>query len=128
MCCLRALTLPAVCGLLAIAVPATDLVAAEGRRHHPTPVVTVEPEVEGETIVSEECEAERACQVIEPCGAIPMGMLWCEADYLLWWTKGMEIPPLVTAGTTGVLGCRARRSCTETKRSWMVSGPGSELD
>ncbi|MFT7640572.1 MAG: hypothetical protein ACI9G1_002315 [Pirellulaceae bacterium] len=35
---------------------------------------------------------------------------WVQADYLMWWTKGAQLPPLVTTGTTttpgdaGVLG------------------------
>ncbi|MCA9199315.1 MAG: BBP7 family outer membrane beta-barrel protein, partial [Planctomycetales bacterium] len=44
-----------------------------------------------------------------PCG--PSGHFWARAEYLLWWTKGMNVPPLVTTspGTAlpqnaGVLG------------------------
>ncbi len=40
---------------------------------------------------------------LEPVWIMPTGNLWWEADYLLWWTKGMAIPPLVTTGTTGAL-------------------------
>lgn len=46
---------------------------------------------------------------VKRCG--PAGCFWAEADYLYWWTNGMNIPPLVTtspAGTpreeAGVLG------------------------
>ncbi len=44
-----------------------------------------------------------------PCG--PCGRFWFQADGLLWWTKGMRLPPLVTtspegtpAASAGVLG------------------------
>ena len=29
-----------------------------------------------------------------PCG--PSGQFWVRAEYLLWWSKGMDVPPLVT--------------------------------
>jgi hypothetical protein len=29
---------------------------------------------------------------------------WVQADYLMWWTKGARLPPLVTTGTTTVAG------------------------
>lgn len=44
-----------------------------------------------------------------PCG--PMGLWWLQGDYLLWWSKSMYVPPLVTTATgnplaqdAGVLG------------------------
>jgi hypothetical protein len=38
--------------------------------------------------------------VVEPCAScLPLGY-WVRAEYLLWWTDGMVIPPLVTQGTT----------------------------
>jgi hypothetical protein len=48
-------------------------------------------------------QADVACRVLAPCSALPSGAFWWEADYLLWWTKGMAIPPLVTTGTSGDL-------------------------
>jgi hypothetical protein len=30
----------------------------------------------------------------------PPGRFWLRADYLMWWTSGMNLPPLVTTGTT----------------------------
>ena len=30
--------------------------------------------------------------------------IWGRAEYLLWWTDGMKVPPLVTTGDNGVLG------------------------
>jgi hypothetical protein len=42
-----------------------------------------------------------------PCGWRPSGM-WVDVDYLLWWMRGMHVPPLVTSGLTpqqpGILG------------------------
>ncbi|MCS6851393.1 MAG: BBP7 family outer membrane beta-barrel protein [Gemmataceae bacterium] len=42
-----------------------------------------------------------ACPVCsEPfCG--PVGTIWATADYLLWWTKGQAVPPLVTTSPPG---------------------------
>jgi hypothetical protein len=40
-----------------------------------------------------------------PCG--PAGCFWISAEYLHWWTKGDNVPPLVTAsppGSAGILG------------------------
>ena len=41
------------------------------------------------------------CQ--EPCCVGPVGSIWVHGEYLMWWAKGMETPPLVTAGPTGTL-------------------------
>ena len=41
---------------------------------------------------------------LAPCLFFPSGGMWVHGEYLLWSTKGMEIPPLVTAGPTGILG------------------------
>jgi hypothetical protein len=46
-----------------------------------------------------------------PCCSLP-GRFWLRADYLMWWTSGMRLPPLVTTSTdpntpsanVGVLG------------------------
>jgi hypothetical protein len=38
-------------------------------------------------------------QCCPPCG--PNGRVWASAELLLWWTKGMYIPPLVTASPAG---------------------------
>jgi hypothetical protein len=43
-------------------------------------------------------------QVVQPYVACPTWGVWASADYLLWWSKGMEVPPLATSGITGVLG------------------------
>ncbi len=41
------------------------------------------------------CDRCVAC----PCG--PTGEYWVSAEYLLWWTKGMQTPPLVTTSPVG---------------------------
>jgi hypothetical protein len=45
------------------------------------------------------------CAPQPPCG--PPGRFWVDGEYLLWWTKGFSIPPLVTTGpasSAGILG------------------------
>ena len=73
----------------------------------------LEPMPEGEVVPYEqiveyeeyETYGDECVQVAQPCVARPTGGgLWARADYLLWWAKGMDIPPLVTAGSTGILG------------------------
>lgn len=48
------------------------------------------------------CASSWTCnpfQCCAPCG--PNGRVWADAELLLWWTKGMAIPPLVTASPAG---------------------------
>ena len=43
------------------------------------------------------------CPCADYCGmplCSPPGRFWLRADYLMWWTSGMTLPPLVTTGTT----------------------------
>ncbi len=57
------------------------------------------------------------CNPCGPCGPCgPAGKVWADAELLLWWDRGMSIPPLVTgspAGTSrslgGVLGAPGTR-------------------
>ncbi len=35
------------------------------------------------------------------CPAGPAGRFWARADYLVWWTQGAGVPPLVTTGAPG---------------------------
>ena len=44
-----------------------------------------------------ECKPECADRCV--CG--PPGRFWVSAEYLYWWTKGSNLPPLVTAGSPG---------------------------
>jgi hypothetical protein len=51
------------------------------------------------------CSAEPACLQPEVCG--PAGRVWASAEYLLWWFRDQNLPPLVTTGTPasgGILG------------------------
>jgi hypothetical protein len=41
-----------------------------------------------------------------PCCVGPVGVIWVHGEYLMWWSKGMETEPLVTAGPTGTLSDR----------------------
>jgi hypothetical protein len=50
---------------------------------------------------------DSCCAPANVCG--PFGRFWVSAEYLLWWTKGSNLPPLVTTGpatsaTPGALG------------------------
>lgn len=40
-----------------------------------------------------------------PCG--PSGRFWLRAEYLMWWAKGMNTPPLVTSSTPNTLAQNA---------------------
>lgn len=88
-------------GLALLAVLSTMSFAAEDRQDAETSEVSTNSVVDGEAYVMDECEVDPSCRVLVPCRALPVGGFWCEADYLLWWTKGMDIPPLVTTGSTG---------------------------
>jgi len=129
---LKAFLPPAVGGCLASVLLTSVLVAAEGRQRAGTVVVASEPEAESEALVLEDDGLDASCQVLVPCGGLPLGMLWWEADYLLWWAKGMEIPPLVTGGTTGVLGTSpvlyGDDQILDEARSGFRVGLGSWLD
>ncbi len=35
------------------------------------------------------------------CGCGPPGCMWFGAEYLMWWTRGMRVPPLVTTAPDG---------------------------
>ncbi len=85
----------------------TATVAAEVKPR-PTPAVAMdEPLTEEEVWVDDsaviEPDGEFGGCLLTPCSILPQGAFWIEAEYLLWWTKGLELPPLVTAGTTGAL-------------------------
>jgi hypothetical protein len=69
---------------------------------------TTQPLADGQspaTAVPEESPVASAdeCPCADFCGAqlcSPPGRVWLRADYLMWWTSGMNLPPLVTTGTT----------------------------
>ena len=72
------------------AAASTVLPAAEGQQ---TPAVQEEPPVAS----GDECPCADYCGM-PLCS--PPGRFWLRADYLMWWTSGMTLPPLVTTGTT----------------------------
>ncbi len=39
------------------------------------------------------------CNATGPCG--PAGRVWADAELLLWWTRGMNVPPLITSSPSG---------------------------
>ncbi|MDH3717662.1 MAG: BBP7 family outer membrane beta-barrel protein [Planctomycetota bacterium] len=42
-----------------------------------------------------------SCGACGPCPCGPPGRFWVRGEYLLWWTKGMDTPPLVTTSPLG---------------------------
>jgi hypothetical protein len=133
---LMADTLAGTCALLAVLTSLCDsaTTAAEKRPRAPAAVAVDEVVVEEDGWDAETVGADPGCRVLEPCCGLPQGPLWCEADYLLWWTKGMEIPPLVTTGTTGALGAPDTRilygdeTILDDARSGFRVGLGSWFD
>jgi len=75
-------------------MPATSTAAMEGAgKIAEAPVV----------IPAEPGAGVACCNDQRPCG--PFGRYWASAEYLLWWTKKDNLPPLVTTGPgTGTLG------------------------
>ena len=45
------------------------------------------------------CTPEMCCEI--PC--CPSPWVWAQGEYLLWWTSGMNLPPLVTTSPQGTL-------------------------
>ncbi len=50
------------------------------------------------SLVAEEDDCVEFCGL--PCCS-PPGRFWMRADYLMWWTNGMRLPPLVTTSPQG---------------------------
>lgn len=73
------------------------------RRPARAPVATADIEIVGEPLLMDDVSCDPGGRVLEPCQILPLRSLYFDANYLLWWTKGMTIPPLVTTGTTGAL-------------------------
>jgi len=73
----------------------------EGAPVEPTPEPLAEPSVWDETGPAMGC-ADGSCDWEEPCydGCPPLG-LWGRAEYLQWWVRGSNTPPLVTTSPTG---------------------------
>jgi len=130
---LTTMILPAVCMFLLL-VLSPSLASGQVRRHAPSVAANEEFEVEEEAFLVDDGGADLGCRVLEPCRGLQLGSLWWEADYLLWWTKGMEIPPLVTSGATGALDASDTRilygdeTILDGVRSGFRVGLGSWLD
>ncbi|MCE5266424.1 MAG: BBP7 family outer membrane beta-barrel protein [Planctomycetaceae bacterium] len=109
----------------------------------PAAPVAEEPQAESFSSIEQEPlvdegECENFCGMAL-CG--PAGKYWLRADYLMWWTSGMRLPPLVTtspAGTpvsdAGVLGLPNTRilygddTVTNDGRSGVRTALGMWLD
>ncbi len=46
--------------------------------------------------------AEPAAAALAPAGCGPAGQFWLRGEYLLWWTRGSQSPPLITTGVPGM--------------------------
>lgn len=56
----------------------------------------------------------------EACGPVPCGnphFIWGDAQYLLWWTEGMRLPPLVTTSPVG----------TPREQAGVLGQPGTQI-
>jgi hypothetical protein len=91
--------------LLAVLVAGTVWSQEPGRRSAkmlPEPEAMVFSAKGEEFVVGEaSCGTCGSCET--PCCVGPVGSIWVHGEYLMWWTKGMATPPLVTAGPTGTL-------------------------
>jgi len=57
--------------------------------------------VSSQTLEPPEAIPNDALQTDES-GGLPTGQFWLRGEYLLWWTKGSQLPPLITSGLPGV--------------------------
>ncbi|MGA2799539.1 MAG: BBP7 family outer membrane beta-barrel protein, partial [Thermoguttaceae bacterium] len=73
----------------------------------PTPAATektetVVPATEGGNLVTEQCcEPGCTCDGVPLCS--PPGRYWIRGDWMMWWTSGSNLPPLVTTSPQGTL-------------------------
>jgi hypothetical protein len=73
----------------------------------PTPAATEKTETvatatEGGNLVNEQCDqAGCTCDGVPLCS--PPGRFWVRGDWMMWWTKGANLPPLVTNSTNSTL-------------------------
>jgi hypothetical protein len=83
-----------------LAKPASDIPAAKTAfqpQNFGGQVVV--PQVGLPTLTPQNCDPFAQQQALPPSS-----WFWVRAEYLMWWTQGAEVPPLVTTGGTGVLG------------------------
>jgi len=61
---------------------------------------------DGQLFSTYQCSPTRECE-LRACLVGPSGMYWARADYLLWWTRGARVTPLVTTSDVtdgGIIG------------------------
>jgi hypothetical protein len=80
-------------------------VPSEGTEAIPTPgaaekVESVVPTAEGANIVTEQC-VENGCTFEGVPLCSPPGRYWVRGDWMMWWTSGANLPPLVTTSPQG---------------------------
>ena len=78
----------------------------------------------------ESCQS--GCQCVSCCCRPFQDRLWVHGDYLMWWTKGMSYPPLVTTSTTatdlGVMGARTTSTLYGNDNPGMTAASGYKID
>lgn len=58
------------------------------------------PDAENSDCATEQCEETEGLDCEIPlCG--PPGQFWVRSDWIMWWTNGMALPPLIVAGPPG---------------------------
>ncbi len=97
-------------GLLLILAAAYSFAAAPASgdtdaEEIPTPAATEKaeaPAAESADLVSEQCEDNGCtCDGVPLCS--PPGRFWFRGDWMMWWTSGENLPPLVTNSTNASL-------------------------
>ncbi|MBN2577655.1 MAG: BBP7 family outer membrane beta-barrel protein [Pirellulales bacterium] len=73
---------------------------------------------DGDGCIAECCPAEcYPCGTCRPCCFIWHNRLWVRGEYLLWWTQGSALPPLVTTSPEG----------TDPSVSGVLGQPGTSI-
>ena len=127
-----------LCGALAwIVALSNDRAGAADEPLVPTPSVAAgqEPigdsawEDSGEGMIGDDCDVCGDCGCAPACFVGPSGRFWLRADYLLWWTKGNRLPPLVTTSTNIEDGGRLDQPTTSVLvgNSWVHGGSRSNV-
>ena len=83
----------------------------------------------GEGMIGDGCDVCGDCGCEPACFVGPSGRFWLRADYMLWWTKGSRLPPLVTTSTNIEDGGRLGQPTTSVLvgNSWINGGSRSNV-
>ena len=94
----------------------------------PTRIGAPEPD-NGETYANGLVGECPTCDDVD-CGCLvgPVGRYWFRADYLLWWTRGSYVPPLVTTSTNPADGGILGRPTTQHPLRRRADRPGQPVE